>query len=232
MQRGFTKAWRKELYSSIWMMPPIYHRVWYWLRLKAQYEPFLFPTRNLYGIWVLPGQRLTSLQDIAEGVKYHENRREITPDRKTIKRVLEWLTFNNCIAVTCHTSGTLITIINWDIYNHSEKELATLDGSGDGQGVGHKKRIIKKEKEKDSLLSDFFEKLWSVYPKKDGKKAAEKHFFASVKNEQDMEDINHALGNYLEKVRDTESRFIKNGSTWFNNWRDWIPEGLDAEDAA
>ncbi len=69
--------------------------------------------------------------------------------------------------------------------------------------------------------NDLFENLWKIYPNKDGKKQAIKHFNTSVKTQKDAEDIQHALENYL--VSDTVQKgFIKNGSTWFNNWRDWI----------
>ena len=66
-----------------------------------------------------------------------------------------------------------------------------------------------------------FDQIWRQYPNKDGRKAAERHFKASVKNNKDWVDIQNALANYLNSkvVRDG---FIKNGSTWFNNWRDWI----------
>lgn len=80
--------------------------------------------------------------------------------------------------------------------------------------------------EKERL--DFFEELWKVYPKKDGKKAAQKHYLASVKTESDLDRINDALGAYLRHVENTDPRFIKNGSTWFNNWADWEPEATDA----
>lgn len=65
-----------------------------------------------------------------------------------------------------------------------------------------------------------FEVIWSKYPKRDGKKQALAHFRASVKNLEGMERIERALTNYLasQRVRDG---FIKNGSTWFNNWQDW-----------
>lgn len=66
-----------------------------------------------------------------------------------------------------------------------------------------------------------FESLWAKYPNKDGKKAAERHFHNEVKNDQDWQDINTALKNYLESDV-VKKGFIKNGSTWFNNWRDWI----------
>lgn len=68
-----------------------------------------------------------------------------------------------------------------------------------------------------------FSEIWAKYPNKDGKKAADKHFKSSVKTSEDFEEITKALSNYLasEKVK---KGFIKNGSTWFNNWQDWIVE--------
>lgn len=66
-----------------------------------------------------------------------------------------------------------------------------------------------------------FEHIWSRYPSKDGRKIAERSFKASVKTEQDWNDINQALDNYLKSERVIKG-FIKNGSTWFNNWRDWV----------
>lgn len=70
-------------------------------------------------------------------------------------------------------------------------------------------------------LLSFFDQLWDAYPKKDGKKAAQRHYLATVKTDADMDRINVALGAYLEHVKDTAPKFIKNGSTWFNNWQDW-----------
>jgi len=65
-----------------------------------------------------------------------------------------------------------------------------------------------------------FNALWEKYPRKDGRKAAIRYFLSSVKTEQDWEDINKAIENYLRS--DTVLKgFIKNGSTFFNNWRDW-----------
>lgn len=71
--------------------------------------------------------------------------------------------------------------------------------------------------------NDFdFEKLWNLYPRKLGKRGAFRHFKATVKNENDWNDINKALKNYLIYCEDKEIQFIKHGSTWFYNWQDWI----------
>ena len=80
-----------------------------------------------------------------------------------------------------------------------------------------------KIKEKKNTLVDCFEKLWSDYPKKDGRKAAQKHFIATVKTDEDCQRIRTALDNYLAYLNTTATpqQFIKNGSTWFSNWQDW-----------
>ena len=66
-----------------------------------------------------------------------------------------------------------------------------------------------------------FEYLWKLYPNKDGKKEALRHYKASVKTEQDRLDIKKALDNYLKSGK-VSNGYVKNGSTWFNNWKDWI----------
>lgn len=69
-----------------------------------------------------------------------------------------------------------------------------------------------------------FEALWAKYPRREGRKEAEKHFKASVVTLEDWLDIQNALDNYIAKLRDenTEPKFFKMGSTWFNNWKDYI----------
>lgn len=66
-----------------------------------------------------------------------------------------------------------------------------------------------------------FGEVWDKYPRKVGRKAAEKSFTASVKTEQDFIDINAAIENY-KKSSTVKSGFIQHGSRWFANWRDWV----------
>lgn len=66
-----------------------------------------------------------------------------------------------------------------------------------------------------------FEKFWNDYPNKVGKKEAERHFKATVKTEEDLKNIRQALVNYKKSDR-VRKGYIQNGSTWFNNWQDWI----------
>lgn len=67
-----------------------------------------------------------------------------------------------------------------------------------------------------------FEDIWKRYPNKDGRKDADRHFKATVKTAKDWTDINKALSNYLSHLQKETWKSPKNGSTWFNNWKDWI----------
>ncbi len=66
-----------------------------------------------------------------------------------------------------------------------------------------------------------FEKIWVKYPNRIGKKAAFKHFKASVKTKKNLTDIYKALENYKASKR-VKKGYVQNGSTWFNNWQDWV----------
>lgn len=71
-----------------------------------------------------------------------------------------------------------------------------------------------------AAFTTVFEDIWTKYPKRVGKKEALRHFLASVLDENDVNEITTALENYIKSER-VSNGFIQNGSTWFNNWRDW-----------
>ena len=107
---------------------------------------------------------------------------------------------------------------------HREYMRASRDISRD---ISHNTYVEPKIREdkirEDNIYKEHFETLWEQYPNKIGKKQAEKHFYASVKTEEDLEQIKIALKNYKIKITQdkTESKYIQQGKTWFNNWRDW-----------
>ncbi len=87
-----------------------------------------------------------------------------------------------------------------------------------------KEKLTSKEtiKRKNIYIVDFEEKLWPKYPLKDGRKQALKYFDSSVKTEEDLKRITTALDNYLSHLKRETWKRPKNGSTWFNNWEDWV----------
>ena len=72
-------------------------------------------------------------------------------------------------------------------------------------------------------LRIIFDEFWDKYPKKLGRKSAQRHFNASVKTDDDVSLFKKAFDAFLHsKVAHGDSQFIPHGSTWFNNWRDWV----------
>ena len=76
-------------------------------------------------------------------------------------------------------------------------------------------------------IHDEFEELWKLYPNKKGKTNAFKSYERECKKKKNpakFEEVKKGLIAYCEyiKATTTEMRFIKNGSTWFNQrcWED------------
>ena len=88
---------------------------------------------------------------------------------------------------------------------------------------------------KSKAFTPNFPRVWDSYPEKIGRKSAERHFNASVKTEQNQIDIEKALANYKARVaHDRKNGFPdrswQNGSTWFNNWADWIDKAIEGSE--
>lgn len=77
---------------------------------------------------------------------------------------------------------------------------------------------------KNKQLEEDFEKLWKLYPRKEGKKKAFETYKRAIKNGTTNKEIQTGIVNYLTqiKVQGTDKKYIKQGSTWFNGecWND------------
>lgn len=149
--------------------------------------------------------------------------------RLAIHRARKKLLSMNLIAVSQKGNSQVLT---YSIQKDYEKwkplpKKRSVSQKGNGcipksiQTVSQKdahKRQKKIDKRKENKR---FNEIWDNYPNKDGKIDAERHFNSSVKTEKDWKDINRALRNYLSTDK-VKKGYIKNGSTWFRNWRDWV----------
>ncbi len=85
-----------------------------------------------------------------------------------------------------------------------------------------KNSLSKTETEKQ--LTKEFEKLWEHYPNKKGKDQAKNKYLLARKQGITYETIAQGLKNYLNYIKseNIELKFIKHGSTWFNQkcWND------------
>ena len=73
---GYIKDYRQELESDVWNMPPLYHRVWQYLKYQVNHIDNEIPMTDGTKFTVKKGQRLTSYRSIAKGVSYYEGLQE------------------------------------------------------------------------------------------------------------------------------------------------------------
>lgn len=126
--KGYIKDHRQELQSDIWLMPPLYHRVWQYLKYKANHKDMEIPMSDGSKFLIRRGQHLTSVRSIAQGVGWYEGLTWKEPNPKTISTILKWLEKQNMITIE-HGRGnkqyTLITIVNYDFFQDTEDEGVT-----------------------------------------------------------------------------------------------------------
>lgn len=76
----------------------------------------------------------------------------------------------------------------------------------------------------EKQLDEDFNKLWKLYPRKEGKKKAFEAYKRAIKKGTTNKEIQTGIVNYLTqiKVQGTAKQYIKQGSTWFNGecWDD------------
>ena len=76
----------------------------------------------------------------------------------------------------------------------------------------------------DGDLEREFDQLWSLYPRKQGRRDALKHYIKARKRGTPAEDVYNGIVAYSEyiKANNIEPRYIKQGSAWFNQecWND------------
>ena len=74
------------------------------------------------------------------------------------------------------------------------------------------------------LLENQFNDLWDIYPRKERKNDAFKAYSKAIKKGVEHTTIQNGLKSYIEyvKANQTETKYIKQGGTWFNQecWND------------
>ncbi len=106
---------------------------------------------------------------------------------------------------------------NYRPYLENDKENNTFSNTSNND-----QSDLKKIREKQ--LDEDFNKLWKLYPRKEGKKKAFEAYKRAIKNGTTNKEIQTGIVNYLTqiKVQGTSKQYIKQGSTWFNGecWND------------
>lgn len=97
--------------------------------------------------------------------------------------------------------------------------------------IGKDKHICPKNVSDGAVFDERFEKFWSAYPKRVGKKAAQKAFIKIKPNEELLEKMLKAIEaqNKSEQWQKENGQYIPNASTWLNGER-WNDEAAETTD--
>jgi hypothetical protein len=233
---GWIYDHRQELESNIWLMPPLYHRAWQWIKYSVNHAKVDIPNRDGSMTTIYPGQRATSYRQIAKGIGYYEGKKWKEPNVKTIKSILDWMVKQNMISVRGNTEGSIITIEKWELYQSemvkgNTKRITQSTRSKHVMDTNNEclinDELMTNECIKNNSASDeaqsFFEECWNLYPNKRGK--------GQIKDK--AKKTAYALGEEFKRVIKRYDRYVKsnewlkyqNGSTFWNGgYIDYLDE--------
>jgi hypothetical protein len=119
-------------------------------------------------------------------------------------------------------------------YTENNTDVSILDTQDrlgkDSKGIDNKSilsnsaELPDSPKEQNESINSEFESLWILYPRKIGKQKAFNYYSKARKKGTTFEEVKQGILNYKAEIekKKTEMRFVKHGSTWFNNygWKD------------
>lgn len=215
MKDGYIKLHRKVMDSAVFCNANLW-KVWCWCLLRANHRKtsILFNGAQLY---LEAGQFVSGRFAGSDECKMHPS---------TFRNKLSQLKNMGNLDIQSDNKKSIITVVKWSKYQIRESvEDSRTDNNRTttGQQQDTDKNVRMEEQDCAFDANDAFASLWQEYPRRLGKRAALRHFLASVKSQADLERIRVALANYKAKLAKdkTEEKYIQHGSTWFNNWQDW-----------
>jgi hypothetical protein len=193
-------------------------------------------TYNRHTISLRRGQYLGGYKRLAKELGWH-----IT----TVRRALNVLQDAGFLTLYSNNYVAIITICNYNAYQTGCTESppnnetgctdippsgAQLDPPLGAQRGHHNKKDNKKDKKEQPMVGiKDYEHLWSLYPKKVGKKVSMRYMKSSIKTALDVEACQRAIVNY-KNSNAYQRGFVQYGTTFFNNWKDWVTDPDPGED--
>lgn len=88
--------------------------------------------------------------------------------------------------------------------------------------------VAKEEAGEAPIQKTWFNEFWEKYPRKMGKTLASKRFKSNIKKESDYRLLMQAIDRYNQYIdnKNIQIEYIKHGSTWMNEWKDWIENDI------
>lgn len=171
---GWIKLHRAIKYSDIYVMPPLYLRVFERLLIEANHKDNEIPFKH-FGSDIITkklirrGERLTSIRTISEWVGWYERGIFKKPNTKTIKTILDWLVANDMIEIYPNESnreGTHYRVVNYNDYQSGDSEEVTKrkqSGNSQETVTGSKQECIKNDKESICMYTEKLKEIVSLF---------------------------------------------------------------------
>lgn len=207
---GWIKLYREILNNPIVCKDADHFAIWNYLLLSATHKSY----DVVFGkdrITLQAGQLITGRKVIADKFKINETK---------VQRILK--AFENAQQIEQQTSNKnrLITIVNWATFQSNEQQEEQQVNNRcttDEQQVNTNKNDKKEKKEKKTIYTPFFEELWALYPKKEGKATTSKKVKKLLK-EYTEEELLNCVKAYVRDItkKRTDTQYICIAYNFFN----------------
>jgi hypothetical protein len=206
IEQGWIKLHRKMLDNPVVWKDSDHLAVWIYLLLNATHKDMdvLFKNKR---ITLKPGQLITGRKSIASQLSISDSK---------VKRVLLAFESDQQIDRQRSNKNSLITILNWCEYQQNDQQndqQVTSKRPASDQQVTTNKNI---KNIKNNTLDDFFDQIWKLYPKKEGKgqvSLTQKKKLYNI----GLEEMTRAIERYKKAKEGTDRKYLQNGSTFFNS---------------
>lgn len=213
-EQGYVKIHRKIRECWIWAEDEKFSKCQAWIDLimSANHKDRKIPFNDEI-ITIKRGQFVTSIRKLSE--RWHWS-------KSTVVNFLKLLESDEMIHRDSDSSRTVLTIINYDVYQVGE----TADGTASGTPTRTVTRTVAEtnnneeectKNDKETIYANCFEEVWSHYPRKEDKGLAYKCYLARIHDGYSEEELLQATIGYEKECKDSnrEKKYIKKGATFY-----------------
>lgn len=207
MNQGYVKLWRKSIDAG-WIKNHKLWVFWTYCLMKASHREF-DAIVGLQVIRLMPGQFVFGRRKASE---------ETGLSQQEIRTILAFLIKAGNLTIKTTNKFSIITIVNWHIYQAKETDNQPADQPTTNQQLTTYKNIRIKEK----IYSSSFLAFWKAYPRKAGKDAA---WRAWKKRNGDLppeDELVAILEQHRQSPQWQDKKYIPHPATWLiqGRWQD------------
>ena len=204
---GWIKLYRKMVDCCIWQSNEPFDKrsAWVDLLLLMQHKDKKMMVDGVVKS-VKRGSYMFSIDKLASRWRWSRNK---------VKRYLSELESEQMLYTERTKRGTLITVVNYVVYQGCEKFGEPSDEPSDEPQNKNIKNVRSKERKKYICA---FEEFWKIYPRKINKGKAYECYCARVNSGYSEAELLEAVRNYADecKKKGTPTEYIKHGTTFLS----------------